>query len=120
MEHPSNPTSNDLLLRLASQRQLEAKSYTVIAQSAEEVQDIENAPSVSMGPYLIVSEQMRLLTTISVYSLRGNSREQARLLYMNATALRIWKDMGKQPNIIDTQHRPTHTALLSFGAPFSE
>jgi len=120
MEYPSNPTSNDLLLRLASGCPQEAMNYTVIAQSAADVQDIQNAPSVSMGPYLIATEQTRLLTTLSIYSLRGNSREQVRMLYMNATALRIWKDMGKQPKIAGTQHRPAHTALLSFGVPFSE
>jgi len=120
MTSSSNPTSNDLLLRLTSDRTQEAMNYTVIAQSAADVQDTQNSPSVSMGPYLIASEQTHLLTTLSIYSLRGNSREQVRLLYMNATALRIWKDMGKQPNIVDTQHRPAHTALLSFGVPFSE
>jgi len=120
MEYPSNPTSNDLLLRLASERPQEAMNYTVIAQSAADVQDTQNAPSVSMGPYLIVSEQTRLLTTLSVYSLRGNSRERMRLLYMNGAALRIWKDMGKQPKIVGRQHRPAHAAMLSFGVPFSE
>lgn len=43
----SSPTSNDLLFRLQS-KQL---NYTVIAQSAEEVQNILNSPAVSMGPY---------------------------------------------------------------------
>ena len=51
-------------------------NYTAISQNAEEVGNIQNAPSVSMGQYLISSEQTRLLTTLSVYSLRGNSREQ--------------------------------------------
>lgn len=105
MEYPSNPTSNDLLLRLASDRPHEPMNYTVIAQNAADVQDIQNSPSVSMGQYLIASEQTRLLTTLSIYSLRGNSREEVRTLYMNATALRIWKDMGKQPKIVGTQHR---------------
>jgi hypothetical protein len=120
MELSSNLTSNDLLLRLLSERPHEAMNYTVIAQSANEVQDIQNAPSVSMGSYLASSGQTRLLTTLSIYSLRGSSREQMRLLYMNGTALRLWRDMGKQPNQIGTQHRPPHTALLSFGVPFSE
>lgn len=120
MECPSNPTSNDLLFRLVSEHSQKAMNYAVIAQSAAEVEDIENSPSVSMGPYLSASGKTHLLTTLSIYSLRGNSREQLRLLYMNATALRIWKDMGKQPNIVGTQHRPAHTALLSFGVPFSE
>jgi hypothetical protein len=116
MSSLSNSTSNDLLFRLQS-KQL---NYTVIAQNAEEVQDIENSPAVSMGPYLISSEQTRLLTTLSIYSLRGDSREQIRLLYMNAAALRIWRAMGKQPRLVGSQHRPPHAALLSFGVPFSE
>ena len=120
MELSPNPTSNDLLFRLVSEHPQTAMNYTVIAQSANEVQDVQNAPSVSMGPYLVSSGQNRLLTTLSIYSLRGNSRKQVRLLYMNGTALRLWKDMGKQPNQIGTQHRPPHAALLSFGVPFSE
>ena len=95
-------------------------NYIAISQNAEEVGNIQNAPSVSMGPYLISSEQTRLLTTLSVYSLRGNSREQVRLLYMNASALRIWMAMGRQPNIVGVNHRPPHAALLSFGVSFSE
>src|ERR1700744_6713715 len=95
-----SPTSNDLLLRLASEHEQKAMNYTMIAQSAVEVQDIENAPSVSMGPYLIASEQTQLLTNLSIYSLRGTNREQIRLLYMNATALRIWRAMGKQSRLV--------------------
>jgi hypothetical protein len=73
-----------------------------------------------MGPYLIDSGQTRLLTTISIYSQRGENREQVRLLYMNAVALLVWKAMGKRPNLIGAQHRPPKTALLTFGVPFSE
>ena len=120
MELSANPTSNDLLFRLVSEHSQTVMKYTVIAQSANEVQDVQNAPSVSMGPYLVSSGQTRLLTTLSIYSLRGSSREQVRLLYMNVTALRLWKDMGKQPTQVGTQHRPPHAALLSFGVPFSE
>jgi len=116
----TNPTSNDLLFRLKLEHPQELSNYTVIAQSAAEVQDIQNSPSVSMGPYLITSKQTRLLTTLSVYSLRGDTREKVRLLYMNATALRIWKDMGKQPTSVGSQHRPPNGALLSFGVPFSD
>jgi hypothetical protein len=116
----TNATSNDLLFRLAAEHQRKAMNYTAIAQSAEEVQDIQNAPSVSMGPYLIASEQTGLLRTLSIYSLRGDSREQVRLLYMNAIALRIWKAMGRQATIVGAQHRPPHAALLSLGVPFSE
>ena len=120
MASSSNPTSNDLLLRLISKHPQEAMNYAVVAQSAEEVREVQNAPSVSMGHYLISSEQTHLLTTLSIYSLRGSSREQVRLLYMNATALRIWNDMGKNPTLIGTRHRPPRDALLSFGIPFSE
>ena len=116
MTSSSNPTSNDLLFRLQSNH----LRYSVISQTAEEVRDIQNAPSVSMGPYLISSEQAQLLTTLSVYSLPDESPEQRRLLYMNATALRVWKAMGKQARLVGAEHRPPHAALLEFGIPFSE
>ena len=102
MTSSSNPTSNDLLFRL----QLKHLRYSVIAQNSEEVRDIQNSPSVSMGPYLISSEQAPLLTTLSVYSLLDESPEQVRLLYMNATALRVWKAMGKQARLVGAEHRP--------------
>ena len=88
-----------------------------MAQSVEEVQDTQNAPAVSMGPYLIESEQTQPSTTISIYSQHGESREQIRLLYMNAVALRVWKAMGRQPSLIGAQHRPPRNALLAFGVP---
>jgi hypothetical protein len=74
----------------------------------------------ALGPYLLKSGQTQLLTTISIYSQRGESREQVRLLYMNAAALLIWKAMGKRPRLIGAQYRPPQTALLAFGVPFSE
>ncbi len=120
MVFSTNPTSNDLLFRLALEHPQELANYTVIAQSAAEVMESQNSPSVSMGPYLIDSEQTRLLTTLSIYSLRGDRREQVRLLFMNATALRIWKEMGKQPTPVGSMHRPPHDALLAFGVPFSD
>lgn len=95
-------------------------NYTVIAQNSAEVQEIQNAPAVSMGPYLIASDKMDLLTTLSVYSERGDCREQIRLLYMNGTSLRVWRAMGKQSRQVGAVHRPPHTALLTFGVPFSE
>lgn len=110
-----NPTSNDLLFRLQSRHLL----YSVIAQTADEVRDIQNFPPVSMGPYLISSEQTRLLDTLSVYSFLDESREQVRLLYMNATALRLWRAMGKQARLVGVEHHPPHAALLAFGVPFS-
>jgi hypothetical protein len=95
-------------------------NYTVVAQNANELQDIQNAPSVSMARFLVESDQMGLLPTISIYAERGPNRSQVRLLYMNAPALIIWKEMGKQPTEIGVQHRPARTALLAFGMPFSE
>jgi hypothetical protein len=56
-----------------------ALSYQIVAQSLEEVRNIQNAPAVSMAPYLLASGKIRLLTTISVYSLQGESREQIAL-----------------------------------------
>lgn len=114
-----NPTSNDLLFNLGSGR-TKPRNYEIVAQSVDDIRDIQNAPAVSMGPYLLASSQDRLLTTISIYSLRGDSSEQARLLYMNATALRIWEEMGKIPKRLGSQFRPPHEALLEFGVPFSE
>jgi len=95
-------------------------NYEIVAQSAEEVLGTQNAPAVSMGPYLVDSGQTQLLTTISIYSERGESREHVRLLYMNSVALRVWKTMGKKPSLIGAQHRPSRTSLLVFGVPFSE
>jgi hypothetical protein len=94
-------------------------NYQIVAQSAEDIRNIENAPAVSMEPYLLKSGQQSLLTKISVYSLRGGSREQMRLLYMNSTAIRLWEEMGKTPKIIGARTRPRHTALLTLGVPFS-
>jgi DNA-binding protein H-NS len=116
----SDRTSNDLLQDLLGKRSVAALNYQIVAQSAEDVQNIQNAPAVSIGPYLIESGQNGLMGEISIYSLRGESREQVRLLYMNATAIRVWKGMGKTPKIIGEQSRPPRTALLAFGVPFSE
>jgi hypothetical protein len=120
LEYGSGPTSNDLLHRLIAKQSPPELNYQIVAQSADDVQNIENAPAVSMAPYLLKSGQVRLLTAISVYSLRGESREQVRLLYMNAVAIQVWEEMGKTPKIIGTQFRPPHTALLAFGVPFSK
>ena len=95
-------------------------NYEIVAQSAEEVQDVRNAPPFSIGPWLIESGQTELLTTISIYSERGRSRDQVRLLYMNAAAVRVWKAMGKNPKMVGAQHRPPRTALLMYGVPFSD
>jgi hypothetical protein len=119
-QNGSDLTSNDLLESLIAEHAPPALNYKVVAQSAEDVQNTQNAPAVSMGPYLDKSGQRSLLTRISIYSLRGESREQLRLLYMNAAAIQVWNEMGKAPNIIGAQVRPPHTALLTFGVPFSK
>lgn len=118
--YPASYTSNDLLFNLDEPGFKKPLNYGIVAQSAKEVQNIENSPAVSMGPYLIESGQTQLLTTISIYSQRGEHRDQVRLLYMNDVAFHTWKAMGKQPHLIGAQHRPPKTALLAFGVPFSE
>jgi hypothetical protein len=120
LECDSSRTSNDPLRRLVANQPVLDLNYQVVAQSADDVQNIENAPAVSMGPYLLKSGQTSLLTSISVYSLRGESREQIRLLYMNAAAMQVWSEMGKAPRVIGAQVRPARTALLTFGVPFSK
>jgi hypothetical protein len=119
-QYPASHTSNDLLFNLDEPGFEKPLNYGIVAQSAQEVQDIQSAPAISMGPYLIESGQTQLLTTISIYSQRGECQDQVRLLYMNDVAFGIWKAMGKQPNLIGAQHRPPTTALLTFGVPFSE
>jgi len=115
-----SPTSNDLLLLLTSQHLQNDFAYGTIAQAASDVQDLQNSPAISMGPYLIASGQIELLRSISVYSERGKSRERVRLLYMNAAALGVWRAMGKRTHIIDVQKRPPRSAQLTYGVPFSE
>lgn len=115
-----SPTSNDLLLLLTSQHLQNDFAYGTIAQAASDVQDLQNSPAISMGPYLIASGQTELLRSISVYSERGKSRERVRFLYMNAAALGVWRAMGKRTHIIDVQKRPPRSAQLTYGVPFSE
>ena len=118
--YDSGPTSNDLLESLVAGNTATAVNYQVVAQCAEEIENIENAPAVSMRPYLIKSGQKNLLTTISIYSLPGESADQKRFLYMNPEAIRVWEEMGKAPRIIGAQVRPPRAALLTLGIPFSE
>jgi hypothetical protein len=114
-----SPTSNDLLLLLTSQHLQSAFTYGTIAQTASDVQDVQNSPAISMGPYLIISGQTELLRSISVYSERGKSREQVRLLYMNAAALGVWRAMGKCTHIIDAQKRPRGLPSSRMGFPLA-
>lgn len=94
--------------------------YQVITQSAQELQDVTNSPALSMAPYLLGKEQSRLATKISIYSERGKTREQMRMLYMNEEGLRVWEAMGRQATRAGAMHRPPRTAQLCFGVPFSE
>jgi hypothetical protein len=119
-QFPAEHTSNDLLFSLDRDKQQESLNYQTVAQNSDEVQDVRNAPSFSIGPWLIESGQTGLLTTISIYSERGTSRDQVRLLYMNAAAVGVWKAMGKTPTMLGAQHRPPRTALLMYGVPFSD
>lgn len=112
-------SSNDLLRSLLAEHASTSLCYQIVAQSAEEVQSVENAPAVSMRTHLINSGQKSLLMKLSIYSVRGENREQIRLLYMNAQAIEIWKQMGKVPKIIGARSRPPRTALLTLGVPFS-
>jgi hypothetical protein len=99
---------------------LHSLNYVVVAQSDEEVGDIQNAPAMSMAEFLIDTDQANLLTALSIYSQRGTSKDRIRLLYMNSVAFSLWEAMNKCPTVIGSQHRPPVTALLTFGVPFSE
>jgi hypothetical protein len=59
-------TSNDLLRELIARHANDPLNYQIVAQSAEDVQNLEDAPAVSMAPYLIESGQTRLLSTVIV------------------------------------------------------
>jgi hypothetical protein len=93
-QYPASHTSNDLLFNLEKQDSEKPLNCGISAQSAEEVQDPQNAPAISMGPYLIESGQTQLWTTVSIYAQRGEVRAQARLLYMNDVAFSI-ADIGR-------------------------
>lgn len=107
-------------LRVIVKASISPANYTIVVQSRNEVMVPENSPSISMWPYLLISAQTQRLNKISVYTGRGVSREQSRLLYMNASALSVWREMGTPATIIGEAHRPPRSAMLSFGMPFSE
>jgi hypothetical protein len=95
-------------------------SYDVLFQTVAEVADLNNAPAIAIGPYLLKTKQSRLLQVISIYAKRGDSLERLRLLYMNAPALALWREMGKAANVVDRTKRPPPSATLAFGVAFSE
>lgn len=95
--------------------------YSIVAQTVDEVREIRNSPAVSMGPYLVKTGQEKLQTSvISIYTERGSSREQVRLLYMNDIALKIWQAMGYPAASLGKLHRPPRTSVLFFGVPYSD
>ena len=95
-------------------------NYSIITQSTDQLREIENSPSVSMWPYLVNSAQTQLINTISIYTEKGETAERARLLYLNATALKVWNSMERATEAIGEVHRPPKSAQLIFGVPFSE
>jgi hypothetical protein len=117
---PSGDTSNDVLFRFEAMHFTDSLNYRIIAQSESEVRDIQNAPAISMSYFITESDQTKLLRTVSIYSQRGETSDQVRLLYMNDVAFSVWKAMGKEPTVIGSQHRPPSTALLAFGIPFTD
>jgi hypothetical protein len=95
-------------------------SYHILSQTAVEVADQGNAPALTIGPYLLKTEQTHLLRILSIYAERGDSREQMRRLYLNAPALSLWREMGKTADTLGETKRPPTGATLIFGVPFSE
>ena len=81
LRYPFRHTSNDLLFRLNEENSNKALSYKIVVQNVEEVQDIQNAPAISMGVYLTDSKQMHVFNTISIYAERGQVRAQALPVY---------------------------------------
>lgn len=99
---------------------VEAGNYWVVRQGVDEVRDPEGAPAVSMAAYLVKTGQEDLFREISIYGERGETRDEVRRLYLNAVAMRVWRDMGQVPQVAGRRHRPPVTAALVFGVPFSE
>lgn len=52
-QYPFGHTSNDLLFSLDGERSRKVLNYEIVAQNVEEIQDIQNAPAISMAPYLV-------------------------------------------------------------------
>jgi hypothetical protein len=113
--------TSDLVLRtLYPKSSSDSTDYAIVAQDSIEAQDIQNMPAVSMRGFLMELGEMNVFPTISIYSRNGYDRKHARLLYMNAAALYVWKIMGMNPRQIGVQHRPPHSAVLTFGIPVND
>ena len=104
------------ILRFSKQ----AVIYTAIAQSRDDLLAPDSSPSHSMWPYLVTSGQTDRLSTISIYSHRGSSSVQARVLYMNAGALALWREMKMPGSVVGESDRPPWNAILTFGMPISK
>ena len=98
----------------------QAVIYTAIAQSRDDLLAPDSSPSHSMWPYLVKSGQTDRLSTISIYGHRGTSRVQARILYMNAGALALWREMKMPGSVVGESDRPPWNAILTFGMPISK
>ena len=98
----------------------QAVNYTAIAQTRDELMAPDSSPSHSMWPYLVKSGQTDRLSTISIYGHRGTSRVQARILYMNAGALALWREMKMPGSVVGESDRPPWNAILTFGMPISK
>jgi hypothetical protein len=77
----STHTSNDLWSRLNTEYPPKTMNYEVVAQNTDEVENIQNAPPVSMGAYLVDSDRTQLLTTISICSERRKPRPDTVVVY---------------------------------------
>ena len=95
-------------------------NYSVLIQTTQELHHTQNSPSVSMWPYLVNSAQTQLINSISIYMDKGDRTDRARVLYLNATALKIWNSMSRATEAVGEVHRPPKSAQLIFGMPFSE
>jgi len=113
-------SENHFVLQTLPEFFSESADYTIVVQDDIEAQDIRNSPEANMAAFLAAVGGTNIFPTISVYTRDGYDRKHARLLYMNATALRVWQSMGRHPRQIGTQHRPPHSAVLAFGVPFNE
>jgi hypothetical protein len=118
-EHVSPNALSKGKLHLVIKASIARANYTIVAQSRLEVMVPDNSPSHSMWPYLVNSAQTGRLNEISVYAHRGTSRDQARLLYMNAGALALWREMGMPGSVVGEVNRPPWNAVLSFGMSVS-
>jgi len=109
-----------LVLRRDPPEGLRSTFYSMVVQTVEEVRVVDNAPGVSMWPYLLASAQTQRMNTISIYQEAGSTAEKMRFLYLNDVALALWGEMGKGVEVLGRFRRPPRSAVLAFGMPFSE